>query len=267
MLIVVPEGGLCNRMRVISSAVVLAKALDTRLKVIWMCSPDINCKMSDLFEMNNINFDIYEIKNVTKLHKAAIRLLEMALRLSTLFRIGIKETLVADFDINKFIAEAKLKQHCYIRTNKKLMSAEGMLDIFRPVAEVWDVIKTYRTAGRQVGVHIRRTDNVKAIALSPNSLFIEKMQEEKAKDENVSFFVATDDKSVFNEIKSVFGDAVIEHPKKTYSRDDPAAIKDALIDLYALSECDKLIGSYWSSFTDIAWEIRNIDHVIAIKEE
>ena len=181
----------------------------------------------------------------------------------TLFRV---ETRFVNFDVEQFISEAKLKKHCYIRTNKKLISDENMLDIFKPVDALWRIVTAYRAPGRQVGVHIRRTDNVKAIELSPNSLFIEKMNEEKAKDENVKFFVATDDKSVFDEIKQIFGDAVLEHKKQTYSRDNPQAIKDALIDLYALSECDKLIGSYWSSFTDIAWELRNIDHVIAIKE-
>lgn len=264
MLIVVPEGGLCNRMRVISSAVVLAKCLNTRLKIIWMCSPDINCRFSDLFKTNSIGFDVYEINHVTKLHKALLRLVELVLRLTLFFKMAISETLTADFNVMQFIGEAKKKKHTYVRTNKKLISEEGMLNIFKPADDIWDIVKSYKSNGRQVGVHIRRTDNVKAIELSPNSLFIEKMNEEKAKDNNVKFFVATDDKSVFDEIKGIFGDAVIEHKKDSYSRNDPQAIKDAMVDLYTLSECDKLIGSYWSSFTDIAWEIRGIEHSIAV---
>ena len=78
MLIVVPEGGLCNRMRVISSSYVLAKKLNTRLKVIWMCSPDINCRMDDLFDLTGLDFDVIHLSNVTKIHKAIIRVVEFA---------------------------------------------------------------------------------------------------------------------------------------------------------------------------------------------
>ena len=38
---------------------------------------------------------------------------------------------------------------------------------------------------------------------------------------------------------------------------------DARLDLYCLAATDKLIGSYWSSFTDIAADMRGIEKVIA----
>ena len=49
-------------------------------------------------------------------------------------------------------------------------------------------------------------------------------------------------------------------------RDEPAAIADAVADLYALSGCSKIIGSYWSSFTDTAAELRGIERGAAARD-
>ena len=40
-------------------------------------------------------------------------------------------------------------------------------------------------------------------------------------------------------------------------------MQDALLDLYCLAAAKKLIGSYWSSFTDIAADMKGIEKVIA----
>jgi DNA-directed RNA polymerase subunit N (RpoN/RPB10) len=88
------------------------------------------------------------------------------------------------------------------------------------------------------------------------------MRAEQASDPAVTFFLATDSPQVAATMFEEFGARVLQHPKKSLSRDDPEAIRDALIDLYCLANCRKLIGSYWSSFTDTAWEMRQIEHVI-----
>ncbi len=56
---------------------------------------------------------------------------------------------------------------------------------------------------------------------------------------------------------------MFEYAKPSVARDDPAAMEDAVVDLYALSRCRKIIGSYWSSFTDTAAELGSIERVLA----
>jgi len=67
-------------------------------------------------------------------------------------------------------------------------------------------------------------------------------------------------------LRNAFPGKIITYPKRVLERDNPLAAQDALIDLYCLSRCRKLIGSHWSSFTDVAWQIRGIERLI-IKEE
>ena len=50
---------------------------------------------------------------------------------------------------------------------------------------------------------------------------------------------------------------------RNFIHNDPRGIQDAVIDLYSLANCRKLIGSYWSSFSEVAAQLRGIELVIA----
>lgn len=261
MITAIPEGGLCNRMRVIASARLLAKAAGTGLLVKWYRTPDLNCSFADLF-MPSPLFQVDEADQMNKLSKAVARVGEKAARLSGRAWLGAAETAPGKFDADAAASLAR-SSDLTIRTNSRLMVEEGMYQCFQPSALIESMLLPYQTRLRHsVGVHIRRADNVQAIEFSPLSQFLNLMRQELERDPDTHFFVATDSKETFAEVKSEFGERVFEHAKASYERDDPAAIKDAAVDLYALSRTRRLIGSYWSSFTDTAWEISGIDHVI-----
>ena len=122
------------------------------------------------------------------------------------------------------------------------------------------MLKQYRSVLRySIGVHIRRTDNNKSIEAASVDDFINAMENEVNQDRSVQFFVATDDPKVLTRLLTRFGKRIQFHKKRSYSRTNPLAIEDALIDLYALASCRRLIGSYWSSFTDTAMQIGNME--------
>ena len=50
MLIIQPVGGLCNRMRSINSARVLAQKRGEKLTVIWFVNPELGCPFERIFE-------------------------------------------------------------------------------------------------------------------------------------------------------------------------------------------------------------------------
>jgi hypothetical protein len=102
-----------------------------------------------------------------------------------------------------------------------------------------------------VGVHIRRTDHSKAISESPSYSFWETMAAEPT---NTIFYVASDS----NEERLI---AIEKFPGRVialnitsngFSRNHPYGIICAMIDLYCLSKCSKIIGSYCSSFSEVA---------------
>lgn len=94
---------------------------------------------------------------------------------------------------------------------------------------------------------------------SPINLFIEKMEYELVQDKNVLFYVATDDNMVRNILVDKFRKNIILQREMEYSRNNYNGMMCALTDLINLSNCKKIYGSYWSSFSEVAAAIGNIE--------
>lgn len=88
------------------------------------------------------------------------------------------------------------------------------------------------------------------------------MRLELANDPATRFFLATDSPDVEEHLEAIFPDRITIHPKKSLDRNVPEAIQDALVDLLCLAATRKLIGSYWSTFTNAAAAIGGIESVI-----
>ena len=101
-----------------------------------------------------------------------------------------------------------------------------------------------------VGVHIRRTDNKKSIQFSPSQLFWDAMA---ACSPDTVFYFATDDEGERAEAIRRFGaDRIIVGYKTILGRDTMEGGHQGMLDLYCLSTCSKILGSYWSSFSEMA---------------
>ncbi len=138
---------------------------------------------------------------------------------------------------------------------------------FKPKPEILDEVQAvFGAHDNVIGVHIRRDDHLEAIRRSPLALFENTMNEEIKQSPNVKFFLATDSIETQQHMIKLYGDRIIMHQKTSLNRDDVAAIRDAMIDLYSLSKAKKIIGSYGSSFSDVAAQINQIDLVILDNE-
>jgi hypothetical protein len=259
MIILEPIGGLCNRLRAIDSAIALSKEISKPLHVVWACNSDINCKFSRLFEIPE------EIQKLTEL-KIRSRIIYFSInQLAGLYfsRSGnyyLKDiTCLPEPDV--FIDRLRRAGKIYIRAYSPFYPPAKLFRHFVPKAFLQEKIDRYKSKN-MIGVHIRRADNLKSIIYSPLQKFIERMHEEIAQDNRIRFFVATDDPSAEIRLKEVFKDRVIFHPKKSVARNNPLAIEDAVVDLFCLANCRKLIGSYWSSYTNAAWQINQIEYII-----
>lgn len=123
------------------------------------------------------------------------------------------------------------------------------------LAQVADTFQSPRS--RMVGVHIRRTDHRKAIQGSPSAAFWAAMNAELAVDPDTQFYVASDDETERQEAMRRFPGRVRLGPNQLLGRNDPYGCRDAMVDLIALSKCEKIIGSEGSSFSEIASAIGN----------
>ncbi|CAK9041487.1 unnamed protein product [Durusdinium trenchii] len=135
-----------------------------------------------------------------------------------------------------------------------------LLNQLQPILELQS--RLWQLPEGVVSVHIRRSDHQKAIARSPEELFLRTME---SYGEDVMFFLATDDPNVEERMKSYFGPRLLTSSKRTLNRNCAAGIQDALIDLLLLSQGAEVLGSFKSSFSAMASHFRMVPfHVVDI---
>jgi hypothetical protein len=108
-----------------------------------------------------------------------------------------------------------------------------------------------------IGVHIRRGDfadrNVSPGRVSTDEKFIEKMKEFIKEDNKTKFFLCTDSQEMEEKIEKEFPKRIIKFKKSSFTRTDVRATQEGLIDLYLLSKTKYILGTYRSTFTELAW--------------
>lgn len=272
-IILNPVGGLANRMRAIASGISLS--LDCGIPIghiAWTVDSELYCPFENLFEPLPIDAKVIDIS-------------------------GVKKTFMYDGPRKKNFYISNLLQknrYCgkiigshndilnYVQTlanrAKPLLIQSGtifydftselykrMLIPRRDLVEQAKKRITGKSASRLIGVHIRRTDNSISIAQSPTTLFIDKIRQELDSDSDVSFYLATDDESVKAELSNIFGDSITCSPEKA-SRNTVAGIREGLVEMLCLSLCDKIYGSYWSSFSEAAAIMGGIELIQLCKD-
>lgn len=264
MIILQPVGGLCNRMRSIDSAIELSEKIEQPLRIIWVSNSDINCKFSEIFSVPpEINI-LTEIKINSRLIGAPLE------QLSRIYYSNFQNlyfNIMSTPQGNEIHPEIlSTTPQIFIRSDQPFYPAKAPFTYFFPKKPLQQCIDSYRNENR-IGVHIRRADNINSIKHSPLLKFIEYMSEEIDSSAGVTFFLSTDDPEVETKLRKTFKEKIFTHPKRSLNRNNPQAIQDAVIDLYSLANCRKLIGSYWSSFTDTAWQLRQINKIIIGPEQ
>lgn len=256
MLIIQPIGGLCNRMRAINSAIVLAKKRGEKLKVIWNVNPELGCPFEELFEKT----DAFSVLNIHSKWNPRKLFYQFTRR-----RIG-NEDIRANRDEHGLTDEyvSTLTGPLYIATEEHFFECHDY-SAFTPTGELQERIDklTSSFAAHNVGVHIRRTDNKPAIGKSSTQAFIDSMNKELEEHPNTMFFLATDDYTEEENLRNIFPGRILSNENRDLSRDSVNGIKDALLDLMCLAATDKIIGSYFSSFTDIAADWNRIPKCVA----
>lgn len=161
--------------------------------------------------------------------------------------------------VDKFLDK---EENIYINSCYRLHPVIDNYKSFVPTQEIINNIKT--TVGRftnTFGLHIRRSDHEGSKTHSTLEKFITVMDNELEKDSNTTFFLSTDDESTKQNLIKTYGDIIIYNEISSFDRNSPEAVKDAVLDLYCLSNTKKIYGSHHSSFSQVAAKIGNIKEV------
>lgn len=258
-IILIPVAGLGNRMHAIAGALDLAKQLNKKLIVFWEQTPnELNAKYSDLFE-SSVYYKVVECS----FHSILIRLVQL-LRYFFLF--------INDGNINqyryskdrKWIESLRFK-NVFIWSYQSITWTKDFscFNVRKDVIE--DMPLKFPEGTPIIGVHIRRTDLAGAIKNSPTCEFEACIEKEIRENPAVKFYLATDDVSEEESLRSKFPGRILSNRSKSLDRNSLIGIKDALKDIYILSRCVRIYGSYESTFSMSAANLGNIDLITIVK--
>lgn len=265
-IVVKANGGLGNRMRVISSCVALTQKLNTAIDVVWVNNYELNCNYSNLFEPIR-GLTVTDVSYIPRWNKIGLSLRARKLKKTyeNFDRMYTDTDILAvhaeDKDIVDSLSDVK---SVFIDTCQLFYGGAQFLSYLVPIAPIRMEIKRRinQMNSPYVGVHIRRGDNVKAKVHSNTPLFVSLMCEKMEQYPGIIFFLATDDKKELAILKNVFGNRVF-HFTQELKRNRPTHIVHALVDLMVLAHASEILGSYFSSFSEVAAAIGKIKlHVV-----
>ncbi len=263
-LLLVPSGGLANRMRAVASVYELQRRTGVTLEIVWIKDWALNAPFYEIFkptELLNIRdaswLDILLYDRPRRRNFHIPRLFQNIIFSRRIDEYEVTPLKQKAFDFDAWAgARGKKYMSCYQEFGNVDNSVYRQL--FQPVDEIKNGIKTFtdKFSGHTIGFHIRRTDNAESIAKSPVSLFVEAGRKELQDNPETMIFLATDDEDVKREMAEAFGEHLLTQSGAA-CRSNTQGISGGLIDMYVLSHTDTIYGSAGSSFSVMASRIGN----------
>ncbi len=264
MIVLEAGAGLGNRMYSIASAYHLAQLAGQKLLILWKVDNTLGTQADTIFRLPE---DV-EIVYITEFSpkRAPLKRLK-SMRLKNSYKAAAS-TVLTSLSINMLMKHAEgyayLKElakrpellyiESYICFLPETADQSPYFQIFTPSEQVAQkahpILKQLKPD--TIGLHIRRTDHEAAIQHSPLSAFHEQIEQILKKNPSATFFVATDDPETERQLLTSYPQAVITNSAKQFTRKSADGIIDAYIDILCLSRCARIIGSYGSSFSQVA---------------
>ena len=267
---IIPTAGLCNRMRAMSSGIRIAHEVGVVPTVSWQKEKNVcNAAFSDLFL--SIPEDIaivadgrgrFRLRNWSGRRNVIQRQIQKLLYDQAIYNFNSLEK----GEISSFLkpdTQSLLLNSCH-----RMGEYFDMQAMFRPIdlleSRIDGLSKDF--TDKTVGVHIRRGDNAASIKHSPTGAFVRILDGLFSSGEADKIYLATDSLAVRKELTDRYGAAII-YQEESLSRNTSDGIRDAVVDLFCLSRTSKIIGSYYSSFSEIAAELGRKELIFAIDND
>ena len=258
-------GGLCNRLRAMAAGIKACEENNETMRVIWNVDKGCKARFEELFILDNEKGGRYIESISASTWKEELKI-RYACR-QPVEKQKMKYHIYTDY--RDFIAlHPKYWDGCILRTCSNFYGGQ-IFEWLKPKSniqcEIDEIVRQYPR--NIIGVHIRRTDNEESISKSPITAFEGALNKEIAKDIKVKFYIATDDLAVREYFVTRYGEYILYNKiTNKVTRSTREGMKEAVIDLYALSNTKKIFGSYWSSFSDCASDIGRIPLEIIMQE-
>ncbi len=261
-LILRPSAGLANRMRAVDSCTTLCRRINRDMEIIWFKDRSFGARFHDIFEPLDIpgttlrearfwEIPLYDVPIGRR--NLRIPLLFERLRFGHSRMVSLWET--QHYRRSGIIPEIfrKTGKTVYFACGHQVVPTELRYSMFRPRPDIMSDIEAMSSSlpPDVAGVHVRRGDHRQAIRESPLELFENEIRRLLDSGEASAVFLASDSNEVKRRLVSSFGKRIITRDI-SLERNSAEGIREAVIDLWTLSRCTRIIGSSGSTFAETA---------------
>ena len=245
----IADAGLCNRIKCLVSAMRIARLTNRRVLLHWPKNERCGASFRELFDLGldeistrpeTTTFGRSDCIALNYYGNLSLRTWRFALTDHEWHRgVRAQDFLFNERDLDPVVSS-------------QISSCLSLLRVKRSLLDRVSSILQAQLAQPYVGVHIRGTDHNLARRLSPVTSFAQELTSVMRRDRHRLLFLATDDPPLAEALRLQFGSLFIRQ-LGSRNRAEPGAIEDALIDLLLLARADELLGSYGSTFSELAW--------------
>jgi hypothetical protein len=250
VLIASCTSGLANRLLMISGAERLARLTQRKLLVYWPENDQLGCSFDALFK-NTFSMlrdsDMHQLLRSDRPMKVynARKCAPFYQEFSSDGDPSAEIVLVKGWTAPKFAHETLAEITDELCANLKQLLPQDEL-----LATVSSVVLPKQC----VGVHVRHGETWKYVERSVQSMrehFETILRALTVACPNAAFVLATTQPAIEENFRALFGDRIILSPKSSRERDG-AGIREALIDLLLLSRTQAVLGTFGSTFSQVA---------------
>lgn len=260
------QHGLGNRLRAIGSAAAVAGKTGRELVIVWQPDAHCDCRFSDLFDYDGA---VIEEAFVSEAASRGLR---------TYNYMEIEDGAEKDAPVDTAGSASLYARSAYV-LNSPLSTWEDenrFLQTLKPVAEVQEMVAGVRTPN-DVSAHVRMAggkayehlpyeqsegnwseEGHQAIAhwreKSHFSHFFKRLDALTAEGRAERIFVAADLPETYAEFRAIYGSRVAMLERDVYDR-SAEQLRYALADALLLGSSPLLLGSSWSSFSELAMRL------------
>lgn len=258
------QHGLGNRMRAIGSAAAIAEKTDRELVIVWHPDAHCECRFSDLFDYKGAVIEEAFVDSAKELGCDVYNYMEVepGAEKDAEIRLG-------DRDIYARSAYVLNNPHSSWEAENRFLRG------LRPVQAVRDMVASVRTPN-DVSAHVRMVGGTEYEHLAFEATdnwteeghmltdywrkkshfrhFIKRLDTLIAEGRAGRIFLAADKPETYEEFKGCFGDRVAMLEREVYDR-SAEQLRYALADVLLLGSAPLLLGSSWSSFSELAMRL------------
>lgn len=252
-LVAANPGGIANRIKCLVSLWRLADKYNKKVSLYWIRNHTCGAEFNKLFE-NKV--EVVSKEELEDDEQGIYRVFQ------TWRFLTLKDEVpdnFAEVHPNKRRNNIDLEFHRIpLDVRKSILFYLHQLKPTKVITSIVDKFVSENGVKNLVGVHIRRDDfvmkgNDEKTDVSSDDKFIDKMYEVLIEDMTTKFLLCTDSQETQDKFKEEFGDRIIIYPKKNRDRTTTLNTQQGLVDLLLLSKTKHIIGTYHSTFNEVAW--------------